>query len=121
MKLLRVILPIILTGLVCGLAGYRVGEQRQRRVSFAMIDGDFESNFTALKRLRSGDTAGAIDRIETHAFMDATLLLYDRHAEHKILDMFIPELVDYRHAYRANPSDWSPMEQNLERLLASRK
>ena len=57
MKLLRVILPIILTGLVCGLAGYRVGEQRQRRVTFAMIDAD----------------------------------------------------------------DWSPMEQNLERLLSSRK
>jgi len=53
--------------------------------------------------------------------MDATLLLYDPHAEHKILDMLIPELVDYRHACRANPSDWSPMEQNLERLLSSRK
>src|SRR2546430_8423896 len=105
MRLLRVILPIILTGLVCGLAGYRVGEQRQRRVTFAMIDGDFESNFTALKRFRAGDTDGAIDRIETHAFMDATLLLYDPHAEHKILDMFIPELVDYRHVYRANPSE----------------
>jgi len=121
MKLLRVILPIILTGLVCGLAGYRAGQQRQRRVTFAMIDGDFESNFSALKKFRAGDTDGAIHRIETHAFMDATVLLYDRHAEHKILDMFIPELVDYRHAYRANPSDWTPMEQNLERLLSSRK
>jgi hypothetical protein len=121
MKLLRVILPIILTGLVCGLAGYRVGQQRQRRVTFAMIDGDFESNFTALKRFRAGDMDGAVHRIETHVFMDATVLLYDPHAEHKILDMFIPELVDYRHSYRANPSDWSPMEQNLERLLSSRK
>jgi hypothetical protein len=121
-KLLRVILPIIiLTGLLCGLAGYRVGRQQQRRVTFAMMDGDFESNFTALKRLRAGDTDAAIHRIESHAFMDAAVLLYDPHAEHKILDMIIPELVDYRHAYRANPTDWSPMEQNLERLLSSRK
>ena len=121
MKLLRVILPIILTGLVCGLAGYRVGRQQQRRVTFAMMDGDFESNFTALKKLRAGDTDAAIHRIETHAFMDATVLLYDPHAEHKALDMFIPQLVDYRHGYRANASDWTPMERNLERLLSSRK
>ena len=121
MKLLRVILLIVVTGLVCGLAGYRIGQQRQRRVTFAMIDGDFVSDFTALKRFRAGDTNGAIDRLETHAFMAATVLLYDRHAEHKALDMLIPELVDYRHAYRVNPSDWSPMEQNLERLLSSRK
>jgi len=121
MKLLRVILAIILTGLVCGLACYRVGQQRQRRVTFAMIDGDFLSDFTALKSFRAGDTDGAIDRIETHAFMDATVLLYDPHAAHKALDMFIPQLVDYRHGYRANPSDWTPMERNLERLLSSRK
>jgi hypothetical protein len=86
-----------------------------------MIDGNFESDFSALQRLRTGDTEGAIRRIEAHAFMDATLLLYDRHAEHKALDIFIPQLVDYRHSYRGSPSDWSPMEQNLERLLASRK
>jgi hypothetical protein len=122
MKLLRVILPIIIvTGLLCGLAGYRIGQQRQRRVTFAMIDGDFESNFSALKMFRAGDTDGAIHRIESHAFMDATVLLYDPHAEHKILDMSVPELVSYRHTYRANPSDWSPMEQNLEKLLSSRK
>ena len=121
MKLLRVILFIILIGLVCGLVGYRIGQQRQRRVTFGMIDGSFLSVFTALKSFRSGDTDDAIRRIETHAFMDATVLLYDPHAEHKALDMFIPQLVDYRHAYRANPSDWTPMEQNLERLLSSRK
>jgi hypothetical protein len=121
MKLLRVILPIILTGLVCGLAGYRVGQQRQRRVTFSMIEGDFVSGFTALKNLRAGDTNTAIRRIETHTFMSATLLLYDRHAEHKWLNMFTSELVDYRHTYRSNPSDWTPMEQNLEQLLSPHK
>ena len=92
MKPLRIIVPIVLTGLVCALAGYRVGQQRQRRVTFAMIDGDFLSDFTALKQFRAGDTDGAIHRIETHAFMDATVLLYDPHAEHKALDMLIPNL-----------------------------
>ncbi len=121
MKLLRMIVPVIVVGLVCAIAGYKLGWQRQRRVTFSMIEGDFVSDFTALKSLRAGDTNTAMDRIETHAFMCATVVLYDPHAEHKALDMFISQLVDYRHTYRGNPSDWSPMEQNLERLLSPRK
>jgi hypothetical protein len=121
MKPLRMIVPVVVVGLVCAIAGYTAGWQRQRRVTFSMIEGDFVSDFTALKSLRAGDTNNAIDRIETHAFMSATLPLYDPHAEHKALDMFISELVDYRHTYRSNPSDWSPMEQNLERLLSGHK
>jgi len=121
MKPLRMIIPVVVVGLVCAVAGYMAGWQRQRHVTFSMIDGDFVSDFTALKSLRAGDTNTAIRRIETHAFMCATVLLYDPHAEHKALDMFISQLVDYRHTYRANPSDWSPMEQNLERLLSAKK
>jgi hypothetical protein len=121
MKPLRMIVLVVVVGLVCAIGGYMLGWQRQRRVTFSMIDGDFVSDFTALKNLRAGDTNSVIDRIESHAFMCATLLLYDRHVQHKGLDIFIPQLVDYRHTYRANPSDWTPMEQNLERLLSPNK
>jgi hypothetical protein len=111
---------IVLTALTCGLAGYYVGKQRERRhVTVPLIEGSFVSDYAALKRLRAGDVAAATRGIESHAFMSASEIFSGAHDQ--AIDSFRPELVAYRRQYRANPREWTPMEQELERVLAKAK
>ena len=104
---------------ICITGGYRLGKGRERRITNSMIEGSFVNNLTALESLRAGDTASATRKLETHVFMSATLLLNQPNAKHAALDMFRPNLLTYRHTYRTNPAEWTPMEQKLDQLLSS--
>ena len=104
---------------VCIAGGYRLGKGRERRITNSMIEASLVNNLGALESLRAGDTAMAISKLESHVFMSATLLLNQPNAKHAALDVFRSNLLAYRHTYRTNPAEWTPMEQKLERLLSS--
>jgi hypothetical protein len=103
----------------CISGGYRLGKGRERRITNSMVEGSFVNNLGALESLRAGDTATAIRKLEAHVFSSATLLLNQANAKHAALDVFRPSLLTYRHTYRTNPAEWTPMEQKLEQLLSS--
>jgi hypothetical protein len=116
----RISILVVFTALTCSLAGYYVGKQRERHhVTLSMIEMSFVSDYAALKRLRAGDVAAATRGIESHAFMSASEIFNGDHDQ--AIDSFRPELVAYRRQYRANPREWTPMEQELERVLAQAK
>jgi hypothetical protein len=116
----RISILIVLTALTCAVAGYQTGKRRERhRVTVPLIEGSFVSDYAALKRLRAGDVAAATRGIESHAFMSACEIWSGDHNQG--IDCFRPELVGYRRQYRANPHEWTPMEQELERVLAKAK
>ena len=111
---------IVLTALTCGLAGYYIGKQRERHhVTLRLIEGSFVSDYAALKRLRAGDVGAATRGIESHTFMSACEIFSGGHDQ--AMDSFRPELIAYRRQYRTNPREWTPMEQDLERVLAHAK
>ena len=111
---------IVLAALTCGVGGYYIGKQRERHhVTLPMIEMSFVSDYAALKRLRAGDVPAATRGIESHTFMSASEIFSRDHDQ--AIDSFRPELVAYRRQYRANPREWTPMEQDLERVLAHAK
>ena len=116
----RISILVVLTALACGFAGYYVGKQHERRhVTVPLIEGSFVSDYAALKDLRAGDMAAATRRIESHSFMSACEIWSGDHNQG--IDCFRPEFVAYRRQYRANPHEWTPMQQELERVLAKAK
>ncbi len=116
----RILILVVLTASTCAFAGYYIGKQRERRhVTLPLIEGSFVSDYAALKRLRAGDVDAATRRIEGHMFMSACEIWSEDHDQG--MDSFWSELVAYRRQYRANPHEWTPMEQQLERVLAKPK
>jgi hypothetical protein len=116
----RISILVVLTALACGFAGYYIGKHRERgHVTLPLIEGSFISDYAALQRLRAGDVAAATRRIEGHAFMSACEIFSENHDQ--AFDCFRQDLIAYRRQYRANPREWTPMEQELERVLAKAK
>ena len=118
--LIRIVVGVAIVALSFW-GGFWFGTYRQRIITNGMTEAGFVSDLTTLDRFRAGETEAAIRRVETHMFMSATVLLNNPTAKHGALDILLPKLVAYRQAYRANPNDWSPMEEKLEQLLAARK
>jgi hypothetical protein len=108
--------------LCCGVAvsvGYLVGKRvggyraTTARAACAVLSLD------AAKKLRAGDLPEATRELERHCFADSVVVLSDVgwrvEAFRKIT---VPSLKAYRRSYRTNEADWTPMEKELEGLLA---
>ena len=117
-KPISLVVIALVVAALCASGGYWIGKRRERRITNAMIEGSFVNNLLALESLRAGDTPAAIDKLESRVFMCATVLLNDPNAKHDALNVFRANLLTYRHTYRTNPTEWSPMEQKLEQLLS---
>ena len=120
-KAVSLVVIALVCAALCASGGYWLGKCRERRITNGMIESSFVNNLAALESLRAGDTPTAIRRLEIHVFMSAAVLLNDPNAKHEALDIFRPDLLTYRHTYRTDPTEWSPMEQKLELLLSPSK
>ena len=109
---------LVLVGAVCAWLGYRAGSQRRNY----WVDGQFVGTFDALKRLRAGETASGIDRIEAMCF-SAAYALYDNPKlnDDVTTKLNLKDLRDYRATYRTNKAEWYPTEQRLEEALSKWK
>jgi hypothetical protein len=109
---------LLLVGVVCASLGYRAGSHRRN----LWVDSTFVGTFDALKRLRAGETASGIARVEAMCF-SAAYVLYDnpKLRDDVVTKLNLKELRDYRATYRTNSADWYPTEQQLERVLGTWK
>ena len=109
---------LVLACLVSSYYGYLDGRQHvvTARAGSAIISLD------AVKRLRSGDVAGATSELENQCFADSVEVLsssgWRSDAFRKIE---VSSLTAYREKYRTNPADWTVTEQRLQVLLAQKQ
>ena len=118
----RYLLPLVVLVICCVMSGYvgycvgeRVGNNRVTtgRASNAVIVLD------ALDRLKAGDVDEATRSLERHCFTAATGVLSDTGWRVEAFQKIgVPLLIAYRHSYRTNKAEWTPIEQKLEKLLA---
>jgi len=102
----------------CGYIGYRVGSEEARTSSRA---ASFIAAFDTLERLRAGDAVDGIRRLENHCFSSAVALFEASGPNAAFIEKsFTPSLTTYRHTFRTNRADWTPIEERLEVLLAKR-
>ncbi len=95
-----------------------VGQHRATTVQAVYVTCTLDS----LRKLRSGDIAGATTNLEHVCFVDALDVLSDSGWQPPSRDkVFIPFIREYRQAYRTNVSVWTPEESKLEALLTDRK
>ena len=110
-----IILAVVCSGMAAGSLGYAFGKQRAITAHAATAI----SSFDTIKKLRMGELAAATSVQEARCFASSAYVLSESgwRAEgfRKIL---LPSLLEYRHTYRTNQAEWTPMEQRLERLLA---
>ena len=117
LHLVVLVICCVMSGYVSYRVGERVGNNRViiGRASSAVIVLDI------LESLQAGDVDEATRNLERHCFTDATVVLSDTgwrvEAFRKI---GVPLLIAYRHRYRTNKAEWTPIEQKLERLFAEK-
>lgn len=118
MKRLPIILAaavLLAAGTIASVIAYRAGQRR----SLGLQQGTLVATLSALEDIRRGDIQGGTRRIESHCFATAVVLMADDHYRSSfVLRTFTPSLVSYRQTYRTDQADWTPMERQLEILLA---
>jgi len=108
------------TGRVTG--GVRGGWQK----GLVLQGGTFVVTLDALDKIRAGDITGGTHRVESLCFSSANVVYGDSIFRHGFSGGFIgksmfDDLRHYRQTYRTNSVEWTPMEQSLEKHLASWK
>ncbi len=124
----RIIIISIVLLVVCSTvtASYFFGYQRGYHQALILQTGTFVVTLDALNKIRAGDVAGGTERIESLCFSSANTVYGDYvfrngYIGHTVGKWFFDDLKHYRQAYRTNSADWTPMEQNLEKNLATWK
>lgn len=124
MKRPIVIVAVLLCIGSAACAAYFLGYERGYNKALILQTGTFVGSLDALDKIRGGDVAGGTQRIEGLCFMSANIVYGDFVFRHDfpgqfVGKTFIDELRHYRQTYRTNSADWTPMEQSLEKNLAS--
>ena len=105
---------------VCCLVTYRLAYDAGFARAKQLQKGTFVGSFDVLQKLRAGDVPAATHRLESLCFSAADLLYSDPdYRDQFVTRTFAPELIHYRALYRTNRAEWTPVEQKLERDLAS--
>jgi hypothetical protein len=116
---------ILILAVVCGVCSlvthhfaYAAGFAQARQLQ----KGTFVGSLDALQKLRAGNIPDTTERIETLCFLSAELLYSDPAFRDDFLTKtLLPDLIQYRASYRANGSEWTPVERKLEATLAKWK
>jgi hypothetical protein len=109
---------LILCCLVSSYVSYGIGKQHAitAKAASAII------TFDALKKLKAGKFSKASSELEIQCFANSADVLSESGwrstAFRKIM---VTSLITYRHTYRTNSAEWTPMEQRLEILLAQKQ
>ena len=121
------ILVTVLASAACSVTAYKIAYRKaylSGQVDHIHMDSKVTSFVLgdALRKIRSGDNAGAMRSLETYYFGAAENFFHQPGtATETEAKKLAKELVQYRHAYRTNSADWDPFEQKLEMELASVK
>jgi hypothetical protein len=120
----RYLLPFVVLIICCAVSGYvcyrvgeRVGNNRVTtgRAASAVLMLD------ALEKLKAGDVDEVTLALERRCFADAAGVLSDTGWRVEAFQKIgVPSLIAYRQSYRTNQTEWTPMEQKLENLLAQK-
>jgi hypothetical protein len=119
-----IILALGVILLVSGVAygGYSVGYEKGFNRALILQNGTFVGSLEVLEKLRAGDTANGINRLERLCFSAANTVHEKRTQDSQfVAKTFADPLRNYRNKYRANKAEWTPSEQNLEAKLATLK
>ncbi len=118
-KKLLIITIGVLIAIACLFGSYTLGSRRSTEIARVLYGGTFVSDLAVLQDLRNNRNTEAIDRLESHCYCWAKILLeYPAPEKSMAIKMFMPELTEYRDQYAADPEQWNPIEQQLELLLA---
>lgn len=99
---------------VCWLLAYRAGFAAAKRMQLRT----YIVSLGALEKLRSDDVQEATRKIQAVCFSSADMIYSDpAYRDQLEVRLFGPELIDYLLTYCTNRSDWTPMEQKLEKDL----
>ena len=110
-----VVLAVIIASLF---ASYHLGVMRSKATARTLICGTFVAELGALQDFRAKRETEGIDRLESHCYCWATILLGHPSSETEIaIKTFMPELVNYRDQFASDPAQWSVTEKRLEELL----
>lgn len=113
-RFISIIAAVVLSASVAGYIGYAVGRQKATSAYIA----NAISSYDTMKKLRAGQLAEAITVQEDRCFASATDVLSESGWRSEAFRKIMASgLTQYRRAYRTNQVEWSPMEQQLERLL----
>ena len=114
----RIALFIAILALACSgcwLVAYRAGFAAAKRMQL----GTFIVSLGALEKLRSGDVQVATRKMQAVCFSSADMLYSDpAYHDQSAIKLFGPELIDYLAMYCTNRSEWTPVEQKLQKDLA---
>ena len=126
MKNIIIIGCVLLAVCGTGWASYFLGYQRGYHQALILQTGTFVVTLDAIDKIRAGDVAGGTQRIESLCFESANIVYGDyvfRHdfPGHFVGQSFFDDLKHYRQTYRTNSAEWTPVERNLEKNLASWK
>jgi hypothetical protein len=88
--------------------------------------GTFVVTLDAINKIRAGDITGGTHTVEALCFSSGNIVYGDPLFRHGWYGGFvgktmIDDLRHYRQTYRTNSLEWTPMEQSLEKHLASWK
>ena len=115
--LIAALIAAVLFGGLFGYPGYQAGERRALGLQKSALIG----NLDALERIRAGDIPRGTALAEQQCFMSAVLLLDDeRYRSDVDVRSAMPRLINYRHSYRTNQTEWTPIEHQLESLLGQK-
>jgi hypothetical protein len=117
--LLLILIPCCLVSAYIGFRfGGVVGRHRVTTTRAVYVT----SSLDVLRKIRSGDLPSATSELEYSCFVDSVDVLSDTGwhppSLHKV---FIPFLREYRQSYRTNQAEWTPVERQLEDLLANKQ
>jgi hypothetical protein len=124
----RLLLVLLTLLVICG-TGYGSffwGFQRGYHRALILQNGTFVGSLDALDKLRAGDVKGGIERVEAVCFASANIVYGDFVSRNGWAGQFVgksmlDDLERYRHTYRTNSAEWTPMERSLDRNLAQWK
>jgi hypothetical protein len=117
-KKIIIITTVAATAIVCLFASYHLGSRRSTARARILYGGTFVAELAALQDLRNNRPTEAIDRLESHCYCWARILLeHPAPRKSMAIKRFMPELAEYRDQHAADPENWSPTERGLEALL----
>src|SRR5258706_15273776 len=116
-RLILLSVVLVLCCLASGYVGYEFGGRRATSENMASAGFSLD----AAKKLRAGKVAEATADLEVRCFACAANVLSESGWRPEAFRRVVaPSLLEYRHTYRTNQPNWSPMEQRLESLLAQK-
>jgi len=112
----------ILSIFIISFLNYRFGYKSGSENTLGLLRGAFVLELVALDNIQNNNVSEGIEKIETSFYSTAVILLESpKWSNSSPVEIFIPELIEYRKKFASSQSEWTPTEKRLEELLAQWK